>query len=72
MSLDETILDDTGLIRLLKFPADVDLADYRNRRALPYRMFRHRGQVFYRYNASEVLKWFVEGQHKGVANGAEA
>jgi hypothetical protein len=65
MSMDAMVVDDEGLIALLKLPAGTDLRRYRNDDHLPYVKFKIDGQVHHRYIVSEVLQWLRDRQYHG-------
>ncbi len=58
----DPVLDDAGLLRLLKLPEATDLDYYRRNQALPYVRLRVGGQDQYRYLTQEVLKWLTSKQ----------
>lgn len=69
--LDDLILDDDGVRRLLKFPPGQDLGYYRDRAGLPYLRFRVGGDVVHRYVTGAVLDWLTHRQHNGAQDADE-
>ena len=51
------VLDDAGLVALLKLPDGENLAYYRQKAGLPYVPFKSQGRITHRYVTSEVMEW---------------